>query len=264
MTNKKEKMKLEEAQKIVNDNYNKKNVQIIDKKDFDPDKFIEKAESVDLDLIIKHKWRDYENYTRTELALISYLSPKISSRTTPMLFLQWKRVYTYDIPLKIEEFFEREINYTPNDNWIIEKTKLPSIQRFLIQNKITDNQWYYWLNKANHDPNLYQLQNAMSFAKQWVEALIIEWWMEWMYNWNFAQFLAKNIIPELKDEVKHTHDINIGAKNDDLSNLSPEELQKILDNPKGYLQQRKALWNWTKDNSDDSEYWIIDAEIVEE
>lgn len=220
-----------------------KNVYLYEWEDFNIDNFKEDAAICDIDYIIKTKnSRDYKDYSSKQLALISYNAKvEIDISTYPMLFSDLnplKRIYTFDIPLKLLSFFKRKITFKINEFWIPEKVTMPILDRFLSDNWITKPVWDSWKYKAEVDKNMSFLQFALDISNGYQKSIIIEWWLEWHYSWNYATFMTKNLFKEFTDDYNINNKLNIVADNFKwMDDLSSEELEHIISNPDVFVKQ---------------------------
>lgn len=219
-----------------------KEVQIV-KTDFNISKFKEKTKKIDLDLLTK-AWDTYDKYTIDELAMISYKLDKVSKENAPMLFEWFKRIFTYDIPIKLLDFFDVQLNVKPNDYWFVEKKEIPLYKKFLADNWITWWQFNRWKKKYENKKEWEFFIRAVELSWQWLENFIVNWTAMWLIQPTYWVFLSKNIL-WMVDNVNITQKIELATENfKDLSELSTEELQEMLTNPNKFASALKELSSW--------------------
>lgn len=217
--------------------------------DYDKDTIIAICDEIwsmdKLKQIILRKWPISANYTKKELAAISYLSPKISRSTHPMLYWpKWTRLYTSDLMVKMEEFFDKWINKIPNKKWIIEKTDIPTMSRFRADNWITSNVWNNWLSARKKYKEGQWLIDTMELAMLRVEDMLYNWVLQWIYNAQFWQLLAKNWF-WLKDTVEIKQEVKVDNSLSNLDKMSEEQLRELLASPEKFT--------YNNDDEDDTE-----------
>ncbi len=229
-----------------------KNYIEITRTDYDIANFKEKAKKADIS-IISMKWWDYTKYSADDLAIISYKTSKVNKENSPMLFKWFKRIYTYDIPLKLLDFFNVELNKIPNEYWFVQKNEIPLFKKFCADEGIWIRQWNRWVSeKFVWKVDWEMLLRAVELAHQWQENIIINWAAQGMFAPAYATFLSKNLL-WMTDNVTINQKIEVAAnKFEDLSKLSNEELNNLLLNPG---QMMKEIYNI---NSGNIEEWIIE------
>lgn len=191
-------------------------------------------EKLSSDSFNKKKLSKYKKYTYSELSELSFsLNDEfITPYSYPELFY-WderskkpQRIYTADIPAKLIQYFETEINLTPNSDWFIEKNEFQTIEKFCAMN---------WFSNKNsllrYSYKHPELEYALELCKTIQASRIINWTLLWVYSGWMWIFMTKNLT-EYKDSFDINSNLNLTVnKWLDFSSLSNEQIMKYISNP---------------------------------
>lgn len=208
------------------------------KPNFNIHNFKEKIKKLDIWLIMASL-----EHTPDELAYISYSSKKTTIATHPMLFKWFSRIFTYDIPLKLLDFFDTEINKKPDQYWFIENTDLPLFWKFCADNWITIRRRSWRLEKYEFKPEWEFLIYATELSRQYQENMIINWTLQNNYSTSYWTFLSKNML-WMKDSITINQKLELWSERfSDLSKLTDAEINNYLLNPWDFMNEIKKIWN---------------------